>query len=148
MHLICPPPTLDPHTHTHTQWRPDGVGEVYTYLERKAQAADYCKIKPLSKCNGGYGDSLGRGSFTLATGSWNTIRLTIRLNTGGAQNGGLDLTVNGRPAISYQKMDWRSTGAVKLTGIDFETFFGGADSSWATPREQSSYFRNFKLTAQ
>ena len=37
-------------------------------------------------------------------------------------------------------------GAFGFTGIFFSTFFGGHDSSWATPKDQYIWFKGFALT--
>lgn len=48
-------------------------------------------------------------------------------------------------AISEQNLQFRSGDDVNIGGLYLSTFFGGSDSSWATPSTVNSYFRNFEM---
>ena len=54
--------------------------------------------------------------------------------------------VNGLEVMSFDKMIWLTDPSYPMRGIDFETFFGGNDASYATPTDQYSMFRNIQLT--
>ncbi len=73
---------------------------------------------------------------------------TITLNSPGQLNGKLLVVVDGKQAMAFDKVNWRSVSAMGFIGIDFETFFGGSDSSWATPSDQFSYYKDFALEIQ
>jgi hypothetical protein len=107
-------------------WREDGDGEMYTYLPPGFDANDkVCDIPPHSDCNPTYGASIARGSFKFARGAWTTVAERVKLNDVGKSNGELQLWVNGRSVIDVKGVVLRDSGAGKLRGIQFQTFFGG-----------------------
>jgi hypothetical protein len=42
-------------------------------------------------------------------------------------------------------MLYRVNSNVLVTGLMFSTFFGGHDPSWASPKTQMAFFRNFQF---
>ena len=73
-------------------FRTDGKGELYTYLPPDYSANKaVCNIAPESDCNDVYGASVGRGSFTFATGARTYVSQRVRLNDAGQANGELEL---------------------------------------------------------
>ncbi|OCH86197.1 hypothetical protein OBBRIDRAFT_738440 [Obba rivulosa] len=127
-------------------WRTDGAGELYTYLPPDYSANDgVCNIAPFSTCNPTYGASVGRGSFSFATGGWTTISERVRLNDAGQSNGELQLFVNGESVINVGGLVLRDSDAGRIRGMQMQTFFGGSDSSWASPVTQDTYFSDFSL---
>lgn len=119
--------------------------EAYVYVPTP-QDTDYSSI-PNESLDPVYGDSLWRGIFNYNKGAWNTVVMDLSLNTmtSGTANhdGTLTLTING-VSQNYNKFIWTTTGT-SITGIVFDTFFGGSDSTWATPVDTSIYFKNFNL---
>jgi hypothetical protein len=132
---------------TRFMFRTNGMGELYTYLDQSKQVPGFCKIPPLTICNPSYGDSIGRGAIQFTPGQWTTVKQTITLNTPGMNNGKLAVFLNGKQVFSFDQVSWRNMASVKFVGLDFETFFGGSDSSWATPMSQSVYFKDFSLNS-
>lgn len=135
-------------------WRAGGMGEVYLYVARNLQTPDFCSKIPNSTCNPVYGASIGRGSFTFSTTAWTTVIETIQMNTfkadGSAnQDGVLTLWVNGSsvPAVHMTNIVFAPMASAITVGIDFETFFGGSQPSFYNTKDQSSYFKDFKLYA-
>ena len=128
-----------------SQFRKDGIGELYVYLDDKAQVPELCQIPPFSYCNPIYGSSLGRGAFSFVRGAWTEVSQTITLNTWGKIDGKLSVSCNGKEVIAFDRVSWQTQAKVPFVGIDFETFFGGSDSSWATPKTQYSYFKDFSI---
>lgn len=122
------------------------MGELYVYLDDSAQVPDICKIPPFSFCNPVYGSSLGRGAFYFATGAWTDVSQTITLNSLGKPDGKFSVSCNGKEVIAFDRVAWQSKAKVPFIGIDFETFFGGSDSSWASPKTQYSYYKDFSLS--
>lgn len=133
---------------TRYMFRTSGAGELYAYVEKNTQSADLCKLPPSSICSSTYGISVARGSWYFETGKWTYLSQTITLNTPGQQNGKMVVRVNGIQVISFDKVNWRNQASVGFVGIDFATFFGGSDSSWATPTEQFTYFKDFSLSVK
>jgi hypothetical protein len=131
-------------------WRKNNVQggimtEAYVYVPQPQDPA-YTSIPNLI-LDPTYGDSLWRGLLNYNKGSWNKIDMLLTLNTitSGVANhdGKLSLTING-VTQHYDKFIWTTIDTL-ITGIVFDTFFGGSDSSWATPVDTSTYFKNFHL---
>ncbi|KAJ2958580.1 hypothetical protein NQZ79_g5846 [Umbelopsis isabellina] len=129
---------------TRFMWRTAGAGEVYAYLAKDKQVSNFCNETGVI-CNDDYGDSLGRGSFNWGTGQWNTVTQVVQLNTPGKQDGTLEVSHNGKNIISMKNLFYRDA-EFQTTGIDFETFFGGSTSDWASPTNQFAYFKGFQLS--
>lgn len=147
-------------------WRPNGEGEMYAYIPKNMQVSNICNEKDVI-CNSEYGYSFGRGSFSWKPQSWNTVTQTIHLNTVGKKDGTALLQFNGKTAFKMNSLVYRES-AYAVAGIgkhcaplhfqprcdflmnplDFETFFGGSDSQWATPETQYTYFKGFQVSYQ
>lgn len=131
-------------------WRENGDGELYTYLppytdpEFAANQA-VCNIAPLSICNPTYGASVGRGAFTFAAGQWTTVSQRVRLNDVGQANGELELYVGGQSVINVGGLILRDNEEGKIRGIQMQTFFGGSEADFASPKDQSTYFSDFSV---
>ncbi|KAI0930313.1 hypothetical protein AcW1_009041 [Taiwanofungus camphoratus] len=124
-------------------WRTDGEGEVYAYFltpESLCSDSDFiCK-------SDGYGTSIDRGSFSFVSGQWNRITLLVRLNNPGhTANGQVSLYYNNIQALNEGILQWRNSSNLNIGGLFLSTFFGGNDSSWATPQTVHAYFRNFQM---
>lgn len=110
-------------------WRPEGNGELYTYLPpytdpRFIANKAICSL-PGSECNPTYGASIGRDSFKFEPGQWTTVAQRVKLNTAGKADGELDLFVGGEKKISVKGLILRDGSAGKMRGIQVQTFFGG-----------------------
>ena len=128
---------------TRMAWRSQGVGELYAYLPQdKQNVSALLDVPPYSYVNSDYGISLGRGSFEYARGGWTNVSQTVRLqSTASSSDGVVEVRVNGEVVIRYDQVYW-PTG---VKGILFSTFFGGSTSDWATPVDQSSFFKDFSV---
>jgi hypothetical protein len=71
--------------------------------------------------------------FKLKHG-WNTISLHVKLNSPGSKNGILEMSVNG---VTKKVTDFvvREKSNEKIQSLNFVSFFGGGDASWATPNK-------------
>ncbi|KAJ7114560.1 hypothetical protein C8R43DRAFT_127191 [Mycena crocata] len=128
-------------------WREkSGMGEFYTYLPPGSPENDrVCNIPPKSDCNPTYGASIGRGSFSFAKGAWTTIAERVRLNDAGKANGELELFVEGESKIKVTGLVLRNNEAGRIRGIIMQTFFGGNEEVWASPKDQDVYFSQFSV---
>ncbi|KAJ6525685.1 hypothetical protein B0H19DRAFT_1084791 [Mycena capillaripes] len=131
-------------------WRTNGMGELYSYLpdyEVDGFAANkrVCDVAPFSECNPEYGASVGRGAFTFPTGQWTTVSQRVKLNDPGQANGEMQLWVNGKSVIDVSGIILRDSAAGRHRGIQMQTFFGGSESTWASPKTQNSYFSDFSV---
>ncbi|KAI8974253.1 hypothetical protein BD414DRAFT_424462 [Trametes punicea] len=131
---------------TRFMWRTGGAGELYTYLPPSfPQNQAVCDVPPFSTCNDVYGASVGRGAFQFKTGTRNLIGQRVRLNDAGQTNGELELFVDGESVFTVEGLVFRDSDAGRIRGIQMQTFFGGSDSSWASPQDQSAYFSDFSV---
>lgn len=127
-------------------WRADLKGEFYTYLPPGESANNrVCNVAPSSHCNPEYGASVGTGAFRFAKGQWTTVSERVKLNDVGKANGEIELFVNGRSVISVNGLVLRTSGAGRLRGIQFQTFFGGSKPQFASTRNTEAYFSDFSV---
>ncbi|KAH7920663.1 hypothetical protein BV22DRAFT_1020784 [Leucogyrophana mollusca] len=131
-------------------WRTDGAGELYTYLPPYTEpqfAANkaVCDVAPKSDCNPEYGASVGRGAFTFTSGQWNTVSQRVRLNDVGQANGELELYVGGQSVINVGGLILRDSAEGKIRGIQMQTFFGGSEADFASPKDQNAWFSDFTV---
>jgi hypothetical protein len=114
---------------TRLMWREEGQGEVYAYL-------------PTSTV---HGTSLGRGSWRFGPDRWISIEQHVRLNTPGVADGLIEIVVDGVRVLRVSDVVFRSVSSLKIEGVFFSTFFGGDDTSWATPRTVRADFADLSL---
>ena len=74
------------------------------------------RVYPCNYCHPTYGVGLGRGAWRWTRGAWNTVRLTMRLNTPGLRDGAVRVEHNGVTVVQYDKMNWRLTERVAIEG--------------------------------
>ncbi|KAI7865103.1 hypothetical protein BDF14DRAFT_1970914 [Spinellus fusiger] len=129
---------------TRFMWRKSGKGEVYSYLPESKQIHSLCTA-PSNICNKEDGYSIGRGSFSFKTDAWTTVRQVLKLNTPGKTDGQLTIYANGKQVYQQDNFVYRENKTGKNIGIYFETFFGGSDNTWETPKTQYTYFKGFQL---
>ncbi|WAR06758.1 hypothetical protein MAR_016716 [Mya arenaria] len=64
----------------------------------------------------------------------------------GDGEGYIKLWVDGHAEVHVTDIIMRDNTGFDIDGLFFSTFFGGGDSSWASPHDTYTYFRNFKIT--
>ncbi|HEY9649617.1 MAG TPA: hypothetical protein V6C95_03065, partial [Coleofasciculaceae cyanobacterium] len=116
---------------TRFMWRKNGDGEVYAYLPTSNE----------------YGTSIGRGNWRFQPGRWYRLEQEVRLNQPGQNNGQIRVWLDGQEVLEQQGLTFRSIDQLKINGIFFSTFFGGNDTSWATPKDVYVDFANFSVMA-
>jgi len=127
---------------TRIMWRVNGAGEAYAYIP---SVNNLCSEKNVI-CNDDFGISLSRGSFTFPSGQWSRVSLLVQLNSPvDVANGNIEVYFNDAKAFAQQDLQIRASTDVTAGGLYFSTFFGGSDSSWATPNTTHTYFRNMQL---
>jgi hypothetical protein len=115
---------------TRYMWRAGGAGEVYAYL-------------PSSQV---HGTNLGTGSWTFPTGTWTTMQQRVRLNTPGLADGSITVWMNGNQVLRLDNVVFRDSPSLRIDGLFFSTFFGGADTTWASPVDQYADFADFQVS--
>ncbi|KAH7913151.1 polysaccharide lyase family 14 protein [Hygrophoropsis aurantiaca] len=127
---------------TRLMWRTGGAGEVYAYM---LTPNNICSNQNII-CNSDYGVSINRGAFTFPSGQWTRVTMLVQMNNPpNVANGNVVFYFNDVQAISVSNLQFRSGTDVNIGGLFFSTFFGGSDSSWATPQTTHTYFRNFQM---
>ncbi|KAF7299826.1 hypothetical protein HMN09_00989300 [Mycena chlorophos] len=124
-------------------WRAGGAGELYTYLPLlDSNHNRLSAVPPFSKQNPDYGMSVGRGafSFTEAVGQWVSLAFRVKLNRVGAEDGALELFVEGKSVIDVKGLVFRTSENSRIKGGHFQTFFGGHTEDWASPKDQRAWF--------
>ncbi|KAI9032581.1 hypothetical protein CLU79DRAFT_784298 [Phycomyces nitens] len=127
---------------TRFMWRRGGAGEVYSYIPESKQRPGLCEEEG-NICDPHYGYSLGRGNWKFKTGVWTTVRQSIKLNTPGELDGHINVDINGERVYSEKKMAFRESRTGQNMGIVFQSFFGGSDESWESPKTQHTYYKGF-----
>uniref|UniRef100_A0A8H7Y5H8 Polysaccharide lyase 14 domain-containing protein n=1 Tax=Psilocybe cubensis TaxID=181762 RepID=A0A8H7Y5H8_PSICU len=123
-------------------WRKNGAGEVYAYIPTPN---NLCSDKSII-CNSDFGVSIQRDNFGFVSGKWTRVTLLVQLNNPpDVANGYMALYFNDLLAVSQQNLQIRAADSVVANGFYFSTFFGGSDTSWATPVTTHTYFRNIRL---
>ena len=115
-----------------TMWRESG--KAMTYLYHPDQA-------------GTYGDNLLYGR-EFVPGRWHTINHRFVMNTPQERDGLHEAWFDGEPVLRHTDLRFRDTDAFGIDWLYFATFFGGADPSWATTKEEHAYFDDFVVSTE
>jgi len=129
---------------TRYMFRENGFGELYLYLNNSNLVYNYCDM-PNIICNPNFGDSIGRGSFKFEKNKWTKLSQTIKLNSINNSDGEIIINVNDLQVIYLNNTVFRIYNNTNFMGVFFDTFFGGGDPSFATPKDQYIYYKNFNL---
>jgi hypothetical protein len=113
---------------TRLMWRADGEGEVYLYAPDES------------------GTSLGRGDWVWPTDQWLCVEQQVVLNDPDDENGSVTVWLDGEEVFAENGMTYRTVDDLKIEGIFFSTFFGGADPSWAPSQDQHADFADFAVS--
>lgn len=114
---------------TRYMWREGGRIKGYVY---HADRPDDC---------GDYKDT----GWDAPKGSWFELRQKVITNTANNNNGTLTIWCAGVQKFTQTNLRYTSTGK-QIDQVFFSTFFGGSDSSWASPKSQGAWFDDFSLT--
>lgn len=115
---------------TRLMWRSGGEGEVYLYGLGES------------------GTSLGRGDWTWSPGQWLCVEQHVVLNAPDDDDGSVTVSVDGDEVFAEDGMRYRTVGDLRIDGLFFSTFYGGADPSWAPSADQHVDFAGFAVSAQ
>jgi hypothetical protein len=91
------------------------------------------------------GDSFGKSypsSGSISKGTWYTIRLYAKSNTGSNTNGSVSITINGT-TVHSQSIRWTTNDTKRLIRLmSFHTFRGGSTSNWQSSTDGYIYYDN------
>lgn len=113
-------------------WRADGTAMTYLYHPDQA---------------GKYGDNL-HYDRKFVPGRWHTIEHRFVMNTPQEGDGLHEAWFDGEPVLRRTDLRFRDTDAFGIDWLYFATFFGGADSSWATTKEEHADFDDFVVSTE
>lgn len=121
---------------TRYMWNGAGRGYVYAYhAARRNRCGDNIGFAPHQK------------PFHFTPGRWHRLEQLVVLNAPGRSNGVLKVWFDGELVIDERRLRFRDKGSIRIDGLMFSTFFGGASRGNASPREQKTWFRNFEYRA-
>lgn len=83
----------------------------------------------------------------LQPGSWHCIETRIRMNTPGQKDGILIGRLDGIEGLNKNDILYRMTDKLNIDTILFSTFFGGSNSSFASPIDQYAVFDDLALSS-
>ncbi len=118
---------------TRYMWNREGRGSAYIYSpEIEGHSFDH-------------GIHYGLGNWSFVKGEWQDMRQQVRLNEPGEDDGRIQIWMNGKEVLHQQGMRYRGVENLEFGGVFFSTFFGGSDSTWATPIDTHIDFANFHV---
>jgi hypothetical protein len=121
-------------------WRAGGALEAYIYTPTNQSPNFMNETQSIS--NNEYGLSVWRGKAFAVAGQWTNITITAVINSSnGTPDGVIGLTINNL-TLSSNKINW-GNNVFNIEGLMMHTFFGGSDTTWATPSEQTVFFKDF-----
>lgn len=104
----------------------------------------YYKDQP-ETCGNNFGKTYP-SSGSLARGTWYTIKLYAKSNTGSNTNGYVRVTINGTTVLG-QSIRWTTNDSNRLIRVmSFHTFRGGSTSNWESATDGMIYYDNLTWT--
>jgi hypothetical protein len=132
-------------------WKDGGHAIAYSYLairggNAKAFEVQGSEYKRQTHATGRTGHATWKSEAStrglmFKKGAWNTVTLSLTLNTPGKKNGIMDIVVNGVQR-RLQDVVYRESDDVKFNSVLIVSFFGG---SWSSPKDTYAKFRNFRF---
>jgi hypothetical protein len=117
-------------------WR--GDGKIVQYVYHPDQTGDYGEDLEWN-----YG---GCPRF-FKPGRWHCVETYVRMNSPGKKDGIIRSWLDGDLSLEATTLRFRDVPELKIDQLEFETFFGGGDASWASPRDQQAFFDGFALSS-
>jgi len=81
-------------------------------------------------------------------GKWHKVETRIKMNTPGIRNGVIQSWFDGELAVDEQSIRFRDVDTFAIDYFLFSTFFGGGDDTWATTKEEYTYFDNIIVSTK
>lgn len=117
-------------------WRIDGAAVQYVYHPDQPEH---------------YGEDLpwldDGEQIRFEPGRWHEVVHEIRMNTPGANDGSITGWIDGIPALDARNMRFRDVDEFAIDGMYFSTFFGGGSAGWATTKDETILFDDFRIEA-
>jgi hypothetical protein len=88
-----------------------------------------------------------KSPFRLKIGEWNDLSMSLILNSSpNASDGSISCTVNG-VTKTIQNVRFTNNAAAKISNVNFVSFVGGSDSTWAIKSPLYFLFKNLRFSA-
>jgi hypothetical protein len=82
-------------------------------------------------------------SGSLSLGSWYTVKIYMKSNTGSNSNGAIKYFINGTTVHSDTSFRWTTDDSKRtIHSLMFHTFRGGSSTTWATSADGFVYYDN------
>ena len=117
-------------------WRPKGSAVQYMYHPDQPNPAGEDFEWAIN----------GQRYFT--PGKWHTVETRIKMNTPGKRDGIVQSWFDGALALDRRDVRFRDVDTFAIDQFLFCTIFGGSDDTWATTKEEFSYFDNFIVSTR
>jgi len=95
----------------------------------------------------GFGEKIflksGGSRFLLPKGKWIKVGLEVQMNETGKENGLLRCFIDDELMLEKRGILFRKNDKLKIDHLLFSTFFGGADFSYAPPKDCFLLFKDF-----
>ena len=115
-------------------WRPDG--KIVQYVYHPDQPGDFGED---------FAWDFGGCPRFFKPGKWHCVETFVQMNTPGKKDGIIRSWLDGDKALEVTGLRFRDIPDIKIEKLEFETFFGGGDASWAPPRDEFSQFDNLVI---
>ena len=81
---------------------------------------------------------------SIKTDKWYTVKMSVESNTGSNEDGNIKISINGSMLID-RNIRWTTNDAEKMINtITFETFRGGNEAEWKSPKDGNIKFANMR----
>lgn len=123
-------------------WRDRGRINAYLYLPTGVdQHPEYHR-----EVSNSYATQFGHVVFDkddlhALPGRWNRVKVRVRLNEPGDDDGYLAVTVNAK-TVAFDRLVWRTSRDVDISKVSFSMFFGG---TWTAPADTYAALRNISV---
>lgn len=81
-------------------------------------------------------------------GRWHTVEHHFTMNTPGMHDGILQTWFDGEDSLRVEGLRFRDVDTFAIDGFWLATFFGGADDTWNTTKDEYVYFDDFVVSTE
>lgn len=110
-------------------WREEG--KLFAYLYHMNQPDDYGEYLPLG--------------VSLKPGRWYKLLQRVKLNRPGANDGQLQIWMDGKQLLTRKDIAYRNTSKTHIDTFYFSTFYGGSSNAWAPKVTSLADFDDFRF---
>ena len=111
-------------------------------MAQTGQGRNLCHLPTSSE----HGTSIGRSNWQFKPNQWYRLEQEVTLNDPDLANGRIQVWLDGKKVLDRGCLVFRHVEHLTVDGIFFSTFFGGGDSSWATPKDVYIDFGVFSVS--